>query len=104
MSAQDRGQHCDVFRQEGIVQHFLAGKHLRQMFAHLCNNTSGQAVDPISDVAYIMITSPVQMMITDVSVNMWHERVRQIYLTPHNKPARPRHKRVHNNVPDPTLS
>lgn len=51
----------------GILHHFLKGRNLRKVFSHLCNHTSGHSVDPISDVAYIMLTCPVETMISEVS-------------------------------------
>lgn len=56
-----------LFTHCSIVHEFLTGLKLRKVFAHLCNHSAGQSVDPISDVAYIMLTCPVQMMVSEVS-------------------------------------
>lgn len=49
-----------------IIQHFLTGQNLRKVFAHLCNHSSGKVTDPISDVVHMMLTCPVQMIISEV--------------------------------------
>lgn len=57
---------CSSTRSSSIVDHFLHGRNLRKVFSHLCNHASGQVTDPISYVAHTMITSPVQMVISEV--------------------------------------
>ena len=68
MDDSEQGAPSDPFTVESIVHHFLTGRRLRKVFAHLCNHASGQVTDPISDVAHIMITRPVQMMISEVGL------------------------------------
>lgn len=51
---------------QGVLHHFLSGRNLRKVFSYLCNHTSGHSVDPISDVAYTMLTCPVEMMVSEV--------------------------------------
>lgn len=64
---------------ERIVSEFLTGKNLRKMFSHLCNNASGQVTDPISDTASMMLTCPVQMIITEVGVALFKDRPTHLY-------------------------
>lgn len=53
------------------VQHFLQGPNLRKVFAHLCNNATGQVTDPIAYVVHIMLTCPVQMVVSEVGVALF---------------------------------
>ena len=54
-----------------IIAEFLTGKNLRKMFSHLCNNASGQVTDPISDTVVMMLTCPVQLILTEVGVSLF---------------------------------
>jgi hypothetical protein len=51
---------------EQIVSMFLVHSRLRKVLSHLCNHTSGQLTDPISGVVHMMLTCPVQMVISEV--------------------------------------
>lgn len=62
-----------------IISEFLAGKNLRKMFSHLCNNAAGQVTDPISDTVAMMITCPVQMIITEVGIALFKDRPTYLY-------------------------
>ena len=54
-----------------IVAEFLTGPNLRKIFSHLCNNASGLVTDPISDTAVMMLTCPVQLILTEVGVALF---------------------------------
>lgn len=64
---------------ERIIAEFLTGKNLRKMFSHLCNNASGQVTDPISDTVVMMLTCPVQMILTEVGVALFKDRPTYLY-------------------------
>lgn len=57
-----------------IIAEFLTGSNLRKMFSHLCNSASGQVTDPISDTAVMMLTCPVQLILTEVGVALFKVR------------------------------
>ena len=50
----------------GIVECFLTGTNLCKALAHLCNHASSNVMDPVSDVVHMMMTCPVQMVISEV--------------------------------------
>ena len=57
-----------IYDRHTVIRNFLSGTSLQKVFSQLCNSaSSGQALDPISDVAYTMLTCPIQMMISEVS-------------------------------------
>lgn len=51
---------------ESIIKHFLSGTNLRKVFSYLCNHASGHATDPVSNIVHIMLTCPVQMVVSEV--------------------------------------
>jgi hypothetical protein len=51
---------------ERTVSMFLTHCRLRKTLSHLCNHASGQLTDPISNVVHMMLTCPVQMVISEV--------------------------------------
>ena len=64
---------------EKIISEFLTGQNLRKMFSHLCNNAAGQVTDPISDTVAMMLTCPVQMIITEVGIALFKDRPTYLY-------------------------
>lgn len=50
-----------------FVDLFLQGVALQRVLRYLCETSSGRVVDPITDVVCVMITSPLQLMITEVT-------------------------------------
>ena len=61
------------------VQHFLQGQNLRRVFAHLCNHSTGQVTDPISYVVHIMLTCPVQMVVSEVGVAFFKDHPNALF-------------------------
>jgi hypothetical protein len=55
-----------------IIEQFLTGAKLRKVFSHLCNHASGHVADPILDIVHIMLTCPVQMVVSEVSDQTLH--------------------------------
>jgi hypothetical protein len=51
---------------EKTVCTFLTGRRLRRTLAHLCNHASVNITDPISNVVHMMLTCPVQMVVSEV--------------------------------------
>ena len=51
---------------ERTVSMFLTHGRLQKTLSHLCNHASGQLTDPISNVVHMMLTCPVQMVISEV--------------------------------------
>lgn len=62
-----------------IIAEFLTGRNLRKVFSHLCNNASGQVTDPISDTAIMMLTCPVQLILTEVGVALFKDRPTSLF-------------------------
>ena len=62
-----------------IIAEFLTGSNLRKVFSHLCNNASGQVTDPISDTAIMMLTCPVQLILTEVGVALFKDRPTSLF-------------------------
>jgi hypothetical protein len=62
-----------------FVELFLRGDELVHLMRHFCNTSMGQVVDPITDVVCVMITSPLQIVITEVGVAPFKDRPTRIY-------------------------
>lgn len=62
-----------------FVQLFLQGDELVHLMRHFCNTSMGQVVDPITDVVCVMITSPLQIVITEVGVAPFKDRPTRVY-------------------------
>ena len=52
----------------GFIDLFLKEDALCHIVAYMCNNTQGLVTDPITNVLYSMITSPIQIVLTQVGV------------------------------------
>ncbi len=76
----DHSQSPAVLSRSSIIQRFLVGESLRKVFAHLCNHASTHraATDPISDVVHTMLTCPVQMVISEVSVCVFQQLIHNV--------------------------
>jgi hypothetical protein len=51
-----------------IIECFLKGGNLCKVLSHMCNNASSSVMDPVSDIVHMMMTCPVQMVISEVCV------------------------------------
>ena len=51
-----------------FVQLFLNGDALQQMISYICNTSHGSVADPITTTVCMMITTPVQIVLTQVGV------------------------------------
>jgi hypothetical protein len=51
-----------------FVSLFLEGVRLQKFMKYMCETGMGQSVDPITDVVCVMITCPLQLVITEVGV------------------------------------
>lgn len=51
-----------------FVSLFLEGVKLQKFMKYMCETGMGQSVDPITDVVCVMITCPLQLVITEVGV------------------------------------
>ena len=65
--------------EDPTIQHFLKGANLRKVFSHLCNNATGQVTDPIAYVVHIMLTCPVQMVVSEVGVALFKDHPNALY-------------------------
>ena len=62
-----------------FVELLLRGDELVHLMRHCCNTSMGQVVDPITDVVCVMITSPLQIVITEVGVAPFKDRPTRVY-------------------------
>jgi hypothetical protein len=62
-----------------FVQLFLEGESLQRVMKHLCETSVGQVVDPITDVVCVMVTSPLQLVITEIGVAPFRDRAAHVY-------------------------
>lgn len=59
---------------KAFVDKFLRGDSLCRVIVYLCNNCQGTVTDPITSVLHFMITSPVQVTLTQVGVAPFRDR------------------------------
>lgn len=62
-----------------FVDLFLAGDALRKTLAYLCNTVQGNVMDPITHTLCLMITTPVQIMLTQVGVAPFKDKNTSIF-------------------------
>lgn len=56
---------------EKIRTLFLTGKHLKRVMAHMCNNASSHVADPITDTVVMMLTCPINLVVTEVGIALF---------------------------------
>lgn len=66
--------HASRMDTDRFIKLFLTGDSLCKMIAYLCNNSHGTVTDPITNVLHAMITSPLQIMLTQVGVAPFKDR------------------------------
>jgi hypothetical protein len=63
-----------------MVEVFLTGRNLRKVMAHLCNSYSGHSMsDPITDTVVMMLTCPLNLIITEVGIALFQDRPTALY-------------------------
>lgn len=63
-----------------IIETFLTGKNLRKVMAHLCNSYHGNNTsDPITDTVVMMLTCPINLIITEVGVALFQGKPTALY-------------------------
>lgn len=62
------------------VDVFLTGQNMRKMMAHLCNSYCGHSMsDPITDTVVMMLTCPLNLIITEVGIALFQDRPTALY-------------------------
>lgn len=64
---------------EEIVATFLSGARLRRVLSHMCNNASSSVADPVTTTIRIMLTCPVQLVISEVGVALFKDHPNVLY-------------------------
>lgn len=58
---------------------FLTGESLRKTLVYLCNTVQGHVMDPITYTLCMMITTPVQIMLTQVGVAAFKDKNTSVF-------------------------
>lgn len=62
-----------------FIELFLQGESLQQTLCYMCNASQGHVVDPITHTLCMMITTPVQVMLTQVGVAPFKDKNTAIF-------------------------
>lgn len=64
---------------EEILATFMSGDRLRRVLSHMCNHASSSVADPITTTVRIMLTCPVQLVISEVGVAFFKDHPNVLY-------------------------
>jgi hypothetical protein len=71
---------CEHDSDKRLLEVFLSNNNLRKVMAHLCNSYCGHSVsDPIADTVVMMLTCPVNLIITEVGIALFQNRPTALY-------------------------
>ena len=78
--SEDSGEHTQ--RMQETVDMFLRGKNLRRVMNTFCNDSVGQVVDPITETLCMMLTTPLQLVVTEVGVTLFRDKNTHVFPYP----------------------
>jgi hypothetical protein len=62
-----------------FVEVFLTGEGLQRMYVYMCGESLGDVMDPASNIACMMASTPITITITEVGIAPFKDRMTHIY-------------------------
>ena len=81
---------------------FFKGRALRRLIVHLCNSWAQRSADPISDTLRMILSTPVQLVLTDIGMSPFKGMM--FHVMPYKKMTRRQLRLLSSVVSSVTLS